>query len=378
MKYSLLQTILLAIVLIPTASPAQKNTDIQTIQRELKKLETELQSKTVREKTLLTQVEDLEHEIGLRRKLMNALETERQKKERTIAEKESLLESLNRTRDRLEAIIRKRIIRMYKRSRLGEWEALLVMKSLNQMMVWLKYNKRILDNDQRNLNRLMETKQDILNETDALQKELKEKERLIHEKTNEADKLETQKSSQKELLSRVRKDQQSLQEQIRLKKNAFQTIRGEIGRREKEALPGVSEVAKRFAALKGKMEWPVKGRIVSKHGTQEAAGSETGWPDPGIEIEAADREPVRAVFSGTVSTIVWLQGMGNIVMLQHGGGYYTVYAHLEVVLVFSGQEVLSREIIGHVGDKYGLYKSNLHFQIWNKRMDENPETWLRK
>lgn len=195
MKRLFIKKFLIVLILFSSATYAQRQTDIRSVQQELQKLEAELKSKNLREKTLFTQVEDLEREIGLRQKLLDALETERRIKEKAIANKESSLRDLNRTREGLQAIIRKRIIRIYKRGRLGEWEALFVMKSLNQLMVWLKYNKRIFDNDKRNLQRLMQTKQIILDETAALESELQEKERLIRVKTTEAEKLETQKTS---------------------------------------------------------------------------------------------------------------------------------------------------------------------------------------
>ncbi|MFC1502459.1 murein hydrolase activator EnvC family protein [bacterium] len=380
MKQLFIKKFLIVLILFSSATYAQRQTDIRSVQQELQKLEAELKSKNLREKTLFTQVEDLEREIGLRQKLLDALETERRIKEKAIANKESSLRDLNRTREGLQAIIRKRIIRIYKRGRLGEWEALFVMKSLNQLMVWLKYNKRIFDNDKRNLQRLMQTKQIILDETAALESELQEKERLIRVKTTEAEKLETQKTSRGDLLSRVRKDQQSLQEQIRLKRIAYQTIRGEINRREaaKRTASVTSEEGRRFAALKGKMPWPVKGRIVTRYGKKKDPNTKVELYDRGIEIKATDREAVHSVSSGAVMRIDWLPGMGNIIFLNHGGGYYTVYAHLDAVLVYEGQQIGSREMMGYVGDRHGLYRSNLHFEIWNEKTDVNPELWLRK
>jgi len=365
-------------LLFSSGSLAQRQTDIRAVQQELQKLEAELKSKNLREKTLFTQVEDLEREIGLRQKLIDALETERRTKERAIASKESSLRELNRTREGLQAIIRERTIRIYKRGRMGEWEALFVMKSLNQLMVWLKYNKRIFDNDRRNLQRLMQTKQKILDETAALQHELEEKERLIRVKSNEAEKLETQKMSRGDLLSQVRKDQQSLQEQIRLKRIAYQTIRGEINRREatKKTAAVTSEEGRRFAALKGKMTWPVKGQIVTRYGTNKIPNTKVELYNPGIEIKATDRDAVHSVSAGTVMRIDWLPGMGNMLLINHGGGYYTVYAHLDAVLVYEGQQIGSGEMIGYVGDRHGLYGSNLHFEIWKERDHQNPETWL--
>jgi murein DD-endopeptidase MepM/ murein hydrolase activator NlpD len=72
-----------------------------------------------------------------------------------------------------------------------------------------------------------------------------------------------------------------------------------------------------------------------------------------------------------------LRGMGNLILLDHGGGYYSVYGHLAVVFVETDDELKEGDIIGQVGTEQSLYQTNLHFEIWKEQNHFDPVTWLR-
>jgi murein DD-endopeptidase MepM/ murein hydrolase activator NlpD len=88
----------------------------------------------------------------------------------------------------------------------------------------------------------------------------------------------------------------------------------------------------------------------------------------------AQGSSVAAVADGEVSTIWWLPSYGNLVIVNHDGGYRTVYAHLGDVDVEEGQPVATGQRIGRSGE--GLDGPMLHFEIWNGRETQDPEKWL--
>jgi murein DD-endopeptidase MepM/ murein hydrolase activator NlpD len=71
-----------------------------------------------------------------------------------------------------------------------------------------------------------------------------------------------------------------------------------------------------------------------------------------------------------------MRGMGNLVLVDHGNGYFTVYGHLEQVNVNSGDQLASGEVLGILGDSKSLYGPVLHFQVWKESNHQNPATWL--
>ena len=86
---------------------------------------------------------------------------------------------------------------------------------------------------------------------------------------------------------------------------------------------------------------------------------------------------VKAVFIGLVSTITYLSGFGNTVILDHGEGYYTVYSHLDEFFVEPDELVNAGHVIGLAGDSGSLEGVKLHFAVFANQKTENPQSWLR-
>ena len=86
---------------------------------------------------------------------------------------------------------------------------------------------------------------------------------------------------------------------------------------------------------------------------------------------------MRSVAAGRVTAITWQRGYGNLMIISHSDGYYTVYTHLADINVALNEEVAAEQIIGAVGDTGSLQGATLHFQLWNREEALNPEDWLR-
>ena len=86
--------------------------------------------------------------------------------------------------------------------------------------------------------------------------------------------------------------------------------------------------------------------------------------------------PVISVDGGQVQTITWQRGRGNIIIISHDHGYYTVYTHLADIRVNPMEYVETGQVIGTVGDSGSLVGPVLHFQIWKNTQNLDPEKWL--
>jgi murein DD-endopeptidase MepM/ murein hydrolase activator NlpD len=118
-----------------------------------------------------------------------------------------------------------------------------------------------------------------------------------------------------------------------------------------------------FATLRGRMPWPAPGKIKTRFGQHRHPEYGTVTMNSGVDIDARLGEPVRAVARGRVEYVSWLDGYGRTLIINHGGGYYTVYAHLSEVRVSETQTVLPGQAIGAVGDSGSLDGPKLHFEI---------------
>ena len=131
-----------------------------------------------------------------------------------------------------------------------------------------------------------------------------------------------------------------------------------------------------FEPLKGKLPWPVQdGRVLARFGQPRAGGS-LKWQGMLIGTERGAR--VRAPFAGRVAYADWLPGMGLMIVLDHGGGYLSLYGHNEEVFKKVGEPVSAGDVIGAVGDTGGHDQPALYFEVRRGREPVNPEIWLKR
>jgi murein hydrolase activator len=130
-----------------------------------------------------------------------------------------------------------------------------------------------------------------------------------------------------------------------------------------------------FGRLKGKLAWPVMGRLAGEFG-QPREGGTVKWT--GVLIEANQGSPVRAIYRGRVAFADWLPGLGLLLVLDHGDGYMSLYAHNQALLKEPGDWVSPGETIAQVGDTGGQARPALYFEIRAKGEPVNPHDWIKK
>jgi len=127
-----------------------------------------------------------------------------------------------------------------------------------------------------------------------------------------------------------------------------------------------------FAALKGKLHWPVRGELNGRFGAQRAEGG-AQWH--GVFIRAGAGQEVKAVAAGKVAFADWLRGFGNLIIVDHGDGYMTVYGNNEALFKSPGETVTAGEPIASVGASGGQDESGLYFEIRYRGQAQDPAKW---
>ena len=141
--------------------------------------------------------------------------------------------------------------------------------------------------------------------------------------------------------------------------------------------PGDAPSGAGFASLRGRLTWPADGRVVAEYGPQVNPRFGTKTFRNGIDIEANEGSNIAAVFPGHVVYTGWFRGYGNLIIVDHGGEYYTVYAHAADIRVTEGDEVKQGQIIGTVGDTGSLQGPRLYFEVRHEGKPQDPAQWLR-
>jgi septal ring factor EnvC (AmiA/AmiB activator) len=133
-----------------------------------------------------------------------------------------------------------------------------------------------------------------------------------------------------------------------------------------------------FGMQRKKLAWPVAGKIETKFGKQVDPKFHTVLQQKGYDFRAEEGTSVLAPYAAVVGFAGWFSGFGNLVILDHGEGYYTLYAHLKEAVVTKGQHVDEGELLGQVGDTGSLKGAYLYFEIRSGSKALDPAMWLRK
>jgi septal ring factor EnvC (AmiA/AmiB activator) len=141
---------------------------------------------------------------------------------------------------------------------------------------------------------------------------------------------------------------------------------------------GIEPPAVGFGALKGRLPWPTEGRIVTGYGAQVHPRFGTRTFRNGVDIEAAVGREVLAVHAGHVIYTGWFKGYGNLIIVDHGNEYYTLYAHIAEIEAKEGEDVRQGQRIGTVGDTGSLAGPRLYFEVRYQGKPQDPEQWLRQ
>ena len=128
----------------------------------------------------------------------------------------------------------------------------------------------------------------------------------------------------------------------------------------------------RFSSLKGKLKLPVRGELANRFGsTREDSG--VSWK--GLFIKAAEGADVKSVASGRVVFADWMRGFGNLIIVDHGGGYMSLYGNNQAVLKHEGDEVSAGDTIAAVGNSGGNESNGLYYELRNQSRPFDPLSW---
>lgn len=211
----------------------------------------------------------------------------------------------------------------------------------------------------------------------AQEKERQELSAQKQERRKLLGKLSAQIKSQRGEIDKLKRDEKRLSDLV--KKLSRVVIRKPPPRKNQpsqpvgrnETLPS-SSISGNFAALKGKLNLPVKGDIINRFGDERR---DTGVSWKGIFIKSSEGSEVKAVAPGMVVFADWLRGFGNLLIVDHGDDYMTLYANNQALLRKVGEEVKGGDTIASVGNSGGNEDAGLYFELRHQSKPLDPLRW---
>ena len=358
-----------------------RRADLDRLKSEIESNRKRIASLREKEKEAVSLQESVEADRRLTRRYLERLEEQERALRADHALQQSRLLEMKIEADEAATRMRERLVRYYRFRHVSGEALLFSSESFSQLFARSQFLKRMIHSDQLELAALAQDRERIAVAASELEQKRTELDRLYEDKRAEEKHLAARSESAQRDLAEIQ-GQRSENEQNLRRLEASQTqIRRmleqlERERREREQRGGEA-LAPPDGFQRGRLLWPVQGQVLANFGREIHPKYKTEVPQNGIVIGAPEGEPIVACASGEVVYVGWYDGYGRTVMLSHGGGFYTIYAHASKIRAAKGDRVGAGEVIAEVGDTDSIRGPCLHFEIRKDAVALDPREWLR-
>ena len=367
---------LVFLLLFPSVSnTATPQEEFKKIQERIQEQKNKLAETLLRESSVLNELDNVNVKLS-------KVETDLRKYRKILRQTEAEIETVNReiaaTRESLEKqkdwLARKlRIMQRYGYA--GDMVMILMSaEDISQTMrVWkylenlTRYEHDILASYRANL-KVLDEKSEKLR---LLKAELAINAEKIQAKESE---MGDRKREKELILSSVRNERASHQKMLAELKEAAQRLLDII----RESSKTDTYEAKGFSHLKGTLSWPSEGKVAIPYGSQKDPQFDTPVFRNGVHIQTDASADARSVYAGKVIFAEWFKGFGQLVIVNHGSGYHTLYGNLSEIFSRVGDIIKEKQVIGKVGTSGILNAPGLYFEIRYKGKPLDPIQWLKK
>ena len=388
-RNSQLAALLLGAILLISPGLGAAAEGIDAYQDQARKVKREIREKRARaaefsekEKACIARLHAADRELDGARKQAASLQNDLDGLATAVEETRTWIEDLARRIDETETYAARRMAALYKLQCLGRMSFLASAGSVADFFRRKTALRTILDHDEAVLTRLGREKSELaqaLSDLEARKTEKAAAERRYREQMAE---LARKKDQRKALLTQVRGQKRLALAAVDSLQQSAKKLEGKIERLQLRELK-VEETAEkapdsRFNAAKGLLNMPVDGKVIATFGRFKNPEFNVVNFQSGIDIKAEKGTPIRAVRDGRVLFSDWFKGYGNLLIVDHGNSYYTLYAHADKVYKQKGQSVKAGEVIATVGDTGSLKGPMLHFEVRHHGKPMDPLKWLKK
>ena len=367
------------LLLLPVDSIAAKDekAKLADLKSAISSLEKQLDRRDQEKNQLVATLKKVEVEAADASKKIRQLTTQINRSTKTMADLDTQQQGLKAEIKKQNSAVSEQLAAAYKMGEQESIKLLLNQEDPQQLARLLKYYNYVLD--ARN-EKIAQYLTDVGKLSTVQGEMIKQKRSLASAKAQlEKDQqqlLATSKRRQtalKQLNASLQNDKSKLNKLLKERgelEELLKNVRGVVKKMALATPPG----GQSFASQKGMLRWPLKGKVAHSFGSQRSGSLRwDGWL-----IGASIGEPVAAVHDGQVIFSNYMRGFGLLIILNHGDGYMTLYAHNEELLKDTGDWVLSNETIARAGDTGGLDNPALYFEIRKKGQPADPKKWLGK
>ncbi len=372
--------ILAALLILALACPsislaAPSDLEYKRIQEKIDEEKRKLSAAQEREASVLNELDEVN-------KKLYTTETDLRKYRSTLRQTEAAIngitvemEKIKRSLERQKNWIRRKLRAM---NRLGYGGDVLTQVLSAEDMAQLMRTWKYLEQVTLYEHRILKTYRENLLKLDSEQKKL---EGLRLEFRMRQDKVKSKEAD----LAEKKREKETILYSVRTEKATRQKMISELKEASRRMLEIIRESTKTddyegkgFTQLKGKLLWPAEGKIAIPYGSHKDPQFDTPVFRNGIHIQTDSAGDARAVYSGKVIFAEWFKGFGQLVIINHGSGYHTLYGNLAEIFSRVGDIIKENQVIGKVGTSGVLNAQGIYFEIRYKGKPLDPAQWLKK
>lgn len=376
----LLLIILLSFITLPVCYAGTAHDEYRKIQKEINRQKKKIEEIKHHETSILLEIENINKQIKQAEEQLKKYKNRLTETESKISKLEAEINDHLKNIEKHKEWLKRKLIAIHKYGNYSNILMLLLnsedMSQLIRKGKYLQYisvyEHNLIENYKNNLQELTE-KEKRLN---SLKKELENNQKKVK---SEEENLAEKKNQKESMLATVRRQHDShervLKELQEASNRILEIIReSERKERGKEYVPEGVE----FAKLKGRLPWPVEGKIALPYGSQKDPQFNTPIFRSGAFIQSASDIYAKAVYTGKVVFAEWFKGYGQLVIINHGDGYHTLYGSLSEIFIKVGDIIKSKQAIGKIGMSGLINSPGLYFELRYKGKPLDPLQWLQR
>jgi len=353
----------------------------EKIADEIKKSMDKVDEFNMRETSIIDYLNRTDRDIYFLRGKVEGIKSELSNLKKKIVLERKTFEILKQKLDISEKYATARLVALYKFNCLGSLRMMASSESLNEFFQQKMAIQRLLANDERAMENFVRDKKRVLKALDQFNGQKKKKRDLEYSLSNEIVEILHSKGRKTSLLEKIRMEKAYHIASVKSLNMAATDLSAKIksfklNKRKAASEEGAEKMG--FTAHKGLLEMPVKGKIINRFGLYKSTEFNIENFRRGIDIKSDMGEPIHAVFQGRVLYSKWFKGYGNIIIIDHGAGYYTLYAHLEKLHKKKGDGVRTGEVIATVGDSGSIVGAALYFEVRHHGKPIDPMQWIKR
>jgi murein hydrolase activator len=360
---------------------ASVNKDLEGIKKKIEKEKRALSQTQKQEGSILQSLGQIEGDFERKTKKLkeansrlDSISSEMQKRQ---AEAEKMADSIHNRQE----LLRQRAVALYRWHRSGGPLTLLngggslsaFLQRKRYLETTISYDRNLIESLNKELER-----QELLREELARKGEQLDSQRQIL--TQAKDSVLQEAEKKKQLLASIRQERETRVRALKELEQAALRLQKMMDELSKRALSKPPEIPSGtgLGAMRGKLDWPVKGELIGGFGKARHREFDTEVFRNGIDIQAPLGQEIKAVEKGTVVFADRFSGYGRMIVVDHGERYYTIYAHLSEMFKENGDLVKRGETLGLVGDSDSLAGAELYFEMRKDGRSLDPVPWFRK